>query len=126
MKTFMMLMTVVIAAALGVALIGDAFGQAQMNTTITDKAENLPQKATTTTSISAQRAQLDLETRVEILERQVATLRSQMEHLIAQSSEPGIRYIGPDRRIRAPADEKEAVSDYTGPRLKTPDKSDKD
>jgi hypothetical protein len=126
MKISTMLLTVIFAAALGAVLTADAFGQAQMNTTITDKAERLPQKATTATSISAQRAQLDLETRVAVLERQVATLRSQMEHLIAQSNEPGIRYIGPDRRVRAPGEGQEAGSDDKGPRLRPLDKSDKD
>lgn len=70
-------------------------------------------------------AQFDLETRVEVLERQVVELREQVGWLAAKVGVDGTSVVGPSGRLTplSPADEGSG-STYSGPQLKVsaPDK----
>jgi hypothetical protein len=133
MNKTMQLLAVMTAAALGIALIGNAFGQASSDpkkvrnsTTIVEEAPRLPQQVQSSTTITGRQSEFDLETRVEILEREVARLRDQVNFLTAQHSDTGIRYTGPIRRVQPPSGENSGDSEDSGPRLKLPSKDGKD
>lgn len=70
-----------------------AMTQVQPSTTITKRAQKLPDTTTVSPSsrITAEQQPLPLETRVAILEREVATLRTQVGQLIARASGDELR-----------------------------------
>jgi hypothetical protein len=91
--------------------------EARASTTITATPKPLKSdqpEARASTTITAQPTRLDLETRVAILERQVAQLREQVQQLVAQNSAAELRYIGPQRGTVTPA----SKTDGSVPRLR--------
>jgi hypothetical protein len=91
--------------------VAQALGQVTTPPTsgVGDKVKGAP-KVQAPVSVPGIPAQFDLETRVEVLERQVAQLQSKLNQLADRVNELDVRFVPPAR----------SDPSYTGPQLNVP------